>query len=105
VICARALAVCDRFNQPMPATGLSVSVAEMTDDHGSGACCATMTASRRKSSMTTYRQFETHCPTCGQRYNAAGLHWGRLVISDRVFLVLLAVAFAAGIGVGLLLAF
>jgi hypothetical protein len=55
--------------------------------------------------MKTYRQFETHCPTCGQRYNAAGLHWHGLTISGRAVFVLLAVAFAAGIGVGLLLAF
>lgn len=55
--------------------------------------------------MNTYRQFETHCPTCGQRYNAAGLHWRGLTITGPAVLALLAVAFAVGIGVGLLLAF
>jgi hypothetical protein len=55
--------------------------------------------------MNTYREFETHCPTCGQRYNAAGLHWRRFVLSGRAVLVLLAVAFVAGLAVGMLLAF
>jgi hypothetical protein len=54
--------------------------------------------------MDTYRQFETHCPTCGQRYNA-GLRWRGHVLSGRVVLALLAMAFVAGLVVGLLLAF
>jgi hypothetical protein len=64
----------------------------------------TMIASRGKNHMGMYQKFETHCPTCGQRYNAAGLHCRRFVISGRAVLVLLAVAFAVGLAVGLLLA-